>query len=209
MKNGKVYRKFLLDLVNLYSVNNISLVFEKCMAKTNFNVIIRTLNSKKQWEIVLSRNYPQSVFEQVAMIPFSEEFEKVIKETKRCSRFNRISLGPFERFESRYIEIEVSFTAVPNIICVKDIEKTPSSEIIPEIEGEYVGEFNHELEDFQSLNLSSLVFVKNIGDVSKYVKSDHNIYFYENNQIQLDGESEKLKETNENRNYFIVCSSID
>ena len=57
------------------------------------NIELKTYGDKNQWRTVFSSAYPEHVLEQLSVCPFTDEMERIVKNSGK-TRFNSLSL-PF------------------------------------------------------------------------------------------------------------------
>jgi hypothetical protein len=69
---GKLYRKYTIELVNLYRVYRVALNFEKSKRRTGFKVILKSFDERGNSRIEFNKNYPEYVWEQLSICPFTE-----------------------------------------------------------------------------------------------------------------------------------------
>jgi len=59
LKKGKLYRKYTIDMINVYRVTQFSLNFEKAQKKSSaMKVVLKSLTNSGEWKIEYEKIYP-------------------------------------------------------------------------------------------------------------------------------------------------------
>ncbi len=66
-------------MINLYKVTDFVLNFERSQKRAGMRVVLKSYGGHDNWKVEYEEYYPEFVWEQLTICPYTDEFEKNIK----------------------------------------------------------------------------------------------------------------------------------